>query len=49
MEKLIVEEICKNLKWHEKIIVTIFKRTFIKTYNVKDTSECLYLKDTILK
>lgn len=33
MEKLIVEELCKNLKWHEKIIVTIFKRTFIKAYN----------------
>lgn len=33
MEKLIVEELCKNLKWYEKIIVTIFKRTFIKTYN----------------
>ena len=33
MEKLIVEEICKNLKWHEKIIVTILKKTFIKAYN----------------
>ena len=32
----------------EKLINDIIN-TFIKTYNVKDTSECLYLKDNILK
>ena len=32
----------------EKLINDIID-TFIKTYNIKDTSECLYLKDTILK
>ena len=32
----------------EKLINDIID-TFIKTYNVKDTSECLYLKDNILK
>ena len=33
MEKLIVEEICKNLKWYERIVVRIFKNTFIKVYH----------------
>ncbi len=33
MEKLIVEEICKNLKWYERIIVRIFKHTFVKVYH----------------
>lgn len=34
MEKLVVEEICKNLKWYERIIVKILKKTFIKTYKL---------------
>lgn len=33
MEKLIVEEICKNLKWYEKIIIRLFENTFVKVYN----------------
>lgn len=33
MEKLIVEEICKNLKWYERIVVKIFRHTFIKVYH----------------
>lgn len=33
MGKLIVKEICKNLKWHERIIVKIFSRLFVKVYN----------------
>lgn len=33
MEKLIVEEICKNLKWYDKIIVRIFSNTFVKIYH----------------
>lgn len=42
MEKLIVEEICKNLKWHEKIFVKIFRRLFIKIYN-KQRIKCINL------
>lgn len=34
MEKLIVEEICSNLKWYEKIIVKIFAKLFIKIYHI---------------
>ena len=34
MEKLIVEEICKNLKWYERIIVKLLKNTFIKVYHM---------------
>ena len=33
MENLIIEEICKNLKWYERIVVRLFKHTFIKVYN----------------
>jgi len=33
MEKLIVEEICKNLKYYEKIIVKAHAKLFIKVYN----------------
>ena len=25
--------ICKNLRWYEKIIIKLFKNTFIKVYN----------------
>lgn len=33
MEKYIVNLINKDLKWYEKIIVKIFKKTFLKVYN----------------
>ena len=33
MEKVILEEICKNLKWYDKIIVRIFSNIFVKTYH----------------
>ncbi len=33
MEKYIVNLINKDLKWYEKIIVKIFKKTFVKVYN----------------
>lgn len=32
MEKEIVEEICKNLKWYEKIIVRVLKKICTKCY-----------------
>lgn len=28
-----IEEIVRELKWYEKIIVKIFKKIFIKVYN----------------
>lgn len=34
MEKLIVEDICKELRWNEKIIVKIFAKIFIKVYHI---------------
>lgn len=34
MEKLIIEEIYKNLKWYEKIFVKIFAKTIIKVYHI---------------
>ena len=34
MEKDIVEDICKDLKWYERIIVKLFKNIFIDTYKV---------------
>lgn len=34
MEKYIGNLINKDLKWYEKIIVKIFKKTFIKVYNL---------------
>lgn len=34
MEKLIVEELCKNLKWYERIIVKRHKNTFVKIYKL---------------
>lgn len=34
MEKLIVEEICKNLNWYERIVVKIFAKIFIKAYHI---------------
>ena len=34
MEKLIVEEICKNLKWYERIVVKIYKRMFYRAYRI---------------
>lgn len=34
MENLIVEEICKNLKWYERIVVKRYKRLFYRTYRI---------------
>lgn len=34
MEKLIVKEICKNLKWYERVVVRLFSKTFVKTYKL---------------
>ena len=34
MEKLIVENLCKNLKWYERVIVRLFKNTFVKVYHI---------------
>ena len=39
MEKLIIEEICKNLKWYERIIVKIYKKIFYKAYRA-GVAEC---------
>ena len=33
MEKYIVNLINKDLKWYEKIIVKILKKTFVNVYN----------------
>lgn len=30
MERNVVIEICKNLKWYEKIVVVIFNKIFVK-------------------
>lgn len=34
MEKLIVEEICKNLKWYESVVAKIFKKISYKIYRI---------------
>lgn len=34
MEKLVVEEICRNLKWYERVVVKLFRKTFIKVYHM---------------
>lgn len=34
MENLIVEEICKNLKWYERVIVKLFKKLIYKVYRM---------------
>lgn len=34
MEKIIIEEILKECKWYEKIVVRMFKKTFIKIYHI---------------
>lgn len=34
MEKLIVAEICNNLKWYEKIVVKLLKKIFYKVYRM---------------
>ena len=33
MEKEILKEICSDLKRKDRVIVKLFKRTFIKVYN----------------
>lgn len=33
MKNIIIAEICKNLKWYERIIVKILKHIFIKVYH----------------
>ena len=32
MEKDVVEFICSNCKWYEKVVVKLFKKSFIKAY-----------------
>lgn len=34
MKNLIVEEICKNLKWYERAIVKLFKKLTYKVYRM---------------
>lgn len=34
MEKIIMEEATKRCKWYEKILLRIFKKTFIKFYHI---------------
>ncbi len=33
MEKQIVEEICRSLKWYEKVIVYLHKKIIMKIYH----------------
>lgn len=33
MEKLIVENLCRNLKWYERVIVKLFSKTFVKVFH----------------
>ena len=32
MEEELLKEICKDLNWKERIIVRLFKKSFIKVY-----------------
>ena len=34
MEKLVIENLCKNLKWYERVIVKLFSKTFVKVYHM---------------
>ena len=34
MEKIIIEEMLKDCKWYEKIVVRMFKKIFIKIYHI---------------
>ncbi len=34
MNEIIIEEILKECKWYEKIIIKIFKKLFIKMYKI---------------
>lgn len=34
MEKLIVENLCRNLKWYERVIVKLFSKTFVKVFHI---------------
>lgn len=45
MGKLIIENLCKNLKWYEKVIVKLFSKTFVKVYHKvrKEIVNCLLL------
>ena len=36
MERNVVIEICKNLKWYEKIVVVIFNKIFVKVSQAKN-------------
>lgn len=33
MEKEIIENLCENLKWYERIIIRLFKKIFLKIYH----------------
>ena len=34
MGKYVIEEIIKDLKWHKRIIVKLFRKTFVKIYKI---------------
>lgn len=34
MEEYVVEEIIRDLKWHERIVVKVFKKIFVKIYRM---------------
>ncbi len=34
MEKEIIKSICSNCNWHERIIVKLFNKVFIKSYHM---------------
>lgn len=33
MEEEIIENLCSNLKWYERILIRLFSNTFIKVYH----------------
>lgn len=37
MEENLINEICKDLKWHEKFRLKLFKNLFLKIYNNERT------------
>lgn len=34
MEKEILKEICRDLNWIERIIIRLFKKSFVKVYRL---------------
>ncbi len=37
IENGILDELIKNCRWYEKIIIKLFKRLFIRCYNIERT------------